>query len=163
VRRRFYDIAFTVALFALYTTIALVLVAIGARVYLHASETLTSNYNERTSTLYVAQRIRQNDSYDQIRVDKIVGSDALVFSKVVGERVFETWLYVYEGQLCELTIAAELGVDASYGQAIMPMQSMTIDLLSLEDGLISITFVMDDGQTTSIDVYVKTRVEVGSM
>ena len=154
-RRRLYDIVFTLALFALYTTMALVLVAIGARVYLATSDTMTTNYNERTSVLYVAQRLRQNDVYGQVRVEHLNGSDALVFSETIGDDTYETWLYVFDDQLCEILVARGSQADLRYGQRIMPMQSMTVDTSRLSDGLISVRFMLEDGQPSQIDIYLK--------
>ncbi|MCL2136071.1 MAG: DUF4860 domain-containing protein [Coriobacteriia bacterium] len=154
-RRHFYDIVFTLVLFTLYTTVSLVLVDIGAHVYLTASDTMNSNYDQRTSVLYVAQRIRQNDSSGHIRIDQMGGSDAIVFTDVVSGSVYETWIYVSDGQLRELLISAGTEIDPDYGQAIMPMQSMVINQYDRASGLLTITFTMADGKTSQIDIYVK--------
>ena len=154
-RRRLYDIVFALALFALYTSVALILVAIGARVYMSTENTMTRNYDERTSVLYVAQRVRQSDSHGQIRVEQLAGSDALVFSETINGRSYETWLFVSEEHLCELLVAADQEPDIAMGQRIMPIQSMTIDSSRQSEGLLTIQFVLGSGQLTEIDVYIK--------
>ncbi|MCL2631972.1 MAG: DUF4860 domain-containing protein [Coriobacteriia bacterium] len=154
-RRRIYDVVFALALFALYTTIALVLVAIGARVYMSANETLTANYNDRTSVFYVAQRVRQNDSYDQIRVDRIFGSDALVFSETIDGYTFETWLYVYNGQLCEMLVFAGSEPDPVFSQNIMPLERMAIDTSRQSEGLLTINFTISVGDERQLDLYIR--------
>jgi hypothetical protein len=119
--------------------------------------TMTRNYDERTSVLYVAQRVRQSDSYGQIRVEQLGASDALVFSETVNGRSYETWLYVNDEHLCELSVSADQEPNIAMGQRIMPIQSMTIDCSRQNDGLLTIQFVLESGQLTEIDVYIKSH------
>ena len=155
-RFRNFDVVFILMVFALYTTVGLLLAAIGARVYQTANETLTSNYDQRTSVLYIAQKVRQNDSDGQIEVVPFGDSYALVFGSDFNGAHYENWIYVKDGYLREELLAPGALPDSRYSQAIMPMQSMEVDDSNIDSGLIVVKFTMADGDVAELTLYVKT-------
>ncbi|MDR0459798.1 MAG: DUF4860 domain-containing protein [Coriobacteriales bacterium] len=154
-RRHYFDIIFTLTLFALYTTIALSLSTIGAQVYTNTAQTLSSNFDQRTSVLYVTQKLRQNDVSGLIRVEQLGDGDALVFTEVYEDQSYETWFYVADGFLREVLMLAGDQPDANYGQAIMPMQSMAVDSQRLSDGVLTISFIQLDGSVSVVDIHLQ--------
>jgi hypothetical protein len=154
-RLRNFDVFFAVLVFALFTTVALLLAAIGARVYQTANETLTADYDERTSVLYLAQKLRQNDSAGLIRVVRFGDGDALVFSEEFNGQVYENWLYVADGYLREDLLAPGVKPESKYGQIIMPLESLTVDQSRMDSGLIIVRVTMANGTQTELYYYIR--------
>jgi len=153
--RRSFDILFSLALFVLYTTIAVSLSAVGARIYLNTSSTLAGDYDQRTGVLYVAQKLRQGDAAGQVRLGELGDGDALVLGQSIGGVPCETWLYVHDGSLCELLLVGGATPEPGAGQAIMPMRSMRVDASRLQEGLLHIDFETADGEASAIDLHLR--------
>jgi hypothetical protein len=139
------------ALFCVFAVCALLLAAIGAGVYRNTAAVMESNYNERTSILYVAEKLRQNDVAGAVRIDSVGASDALVLVEQVSGRNYETWLFVADGTLYEELLAPGGQPEATMGQAIMPMRDLRISANGLGDGCFTVSFTTVDGQVASMD------------
>jgi hypothetical protein len=142
---------FVLALFALFAAGALILCTAGANVLRTTATTAQHDYDTRTGDLYLAEKIRQFDVAGATRIDTVAGGDALVFSQQVAGSTYETWVYVYNGELSEELIPAGSSVDLQQGQAIMPMQSMTVAQTG-SDPLVHITLVNEDGSVQQLSI-----------
>jgi len=167
------DLVVVVALFCLYTGSALILCAIGVQVYRGTADTMRQNYDERTSILYISEKVRHYDTEGSVRIDKVKGNDALVLVEKRNDRVFETWLFIQDGILYEGFFIQGTVPDIRLCQAILPMKSMEIQRQlapgvsgvsgSKSDGqLISIVFTTTDGQTKSIDLWLRSSGKPGA-
>ena len=96
------DFLFTLALFCVFAASALMVVVIGANVYRQTVRGMDSNYDSRTSLTYLTEKVRQNDAANAVTIRSVGDSPALVLSQQAGERIYETWIYVYDGYLREL-------------------------------------------------------------
>jgi hypothetical protein len=147
------DLVVVVALFFVYAACALLLCVIGAEVYRTTAATMQNNYDQRTSVLYVAEKVRQNDLDGTVRVDRVDDTDALVLVEKQSGRDYETWLFVKDEVLYEGLFAPGAAIDVKLCQPIMPMGALTIGQDETDSGLINITFAAPDGQKTSIDLW----------
>ncbi|MDR1714161.1 MAG: DUF4860 domain-containing protein [Coriobacteriales bacterium] len=156
-RRHSADILVVLTLFCVYTLSALLLVVIGARVYQDTAAVMTSNYDQRTSVLYVAEKLRQSDAAGAVRFDAVAAGDgagvALVLTEQESGLGYETWIYVAEGTLYEQLVAPGDRPQPTLSQAIMPMQAMTLGAEAASDGLLEITFTTIDNSEHSITLY----------
>jgi hypothetical protein len=118
------DVFVVLALFCVYATCALLLCAIGAGIYRDASNVMQQNYDQRTSSLYIAEKVRQSDTNGAVEVRQLDGNDALVLIEQESGEFYEIWIYVHEGMLCETFIPAGSEVNYQLGQEIMPVQAM---------------------------------------
>ncbi len=122
------DIVFVLSLFCVFAVLALFIVVLGANVYQNISAGMSSNYNARTSVSYVTEKVRQNDYMGDVRVGDVDGADALVLTSSAGGSRYETWIYVYGGELKELTVKEGTAVSPGDGQSIMELSGMELDL-----------------------------------
>ncbi|MDR2587103.1 MAG: DUF4860 domain-containing protein [Coriobacteriales bacterium] len=153
-RRHSLDLVVVVALFFVYATSALFLCIIGAEVYRDTAEVMQNNYNQRTSALYVAEKVRQNDLSDALRVDSVEGAPALVLIEKRSGQNYETWLFVQDRTLYEGLFAPGDTVDPKLCQPIMPMASLVLK----QDGpLVNATFYTLDGQATDVNLWLRTQ------
>ncbi|MDR2196795.1 MAG: DUF4860 domain-containing protein [Coriobacteriales bacterium] len=152
------DLLAVLALFCVYAATALLLSAIGASVYRDAVGQMQTNYDGRTSSLYVAEKVRQSDVNGAVGIRLLDGGDALVLVEQQSGERYETWIYVHEGMLCETLISSGAKVDYRLGQEIMPMQTMRLAQFEQGNGsLLEVRFTMPDGSTSAIDLFLKSK------
>ncbi len=144
-----------VVLFAVYALCAVFLCVIGADVYRGTADSMSTNYDDRTSVLYVAEKIRQNDSSDSIRVDEAYGSDAIVLTENISGSGYQTWVFVKDGILYEGLFAPDASVDVEICQRIMPMQEMVVSRDPGKTQLLNISFTTVDGGTQDFDLWTR--------
>lgn len=151
------DTVFVLALITLFAATAFMLVLIGAKQYRYVTDTMNENYEDRTVSSYLTEKIRQNDSADAISIVNLEGATAL--SLVANEDGFEyiTYIYFYEGALRELVVTGNSVFTLSSGQAIMELQSFTPELV--DDSLLRIT--VKDAYGDSMDLYLPIHCNIG--
>ena len=149
-KRRSFEVLLVLIVFCVYAAGSLFLCTIGANTYRQVTANMQANYDLRTGVLYLAEKTRQNDVAGGVRVERYNGVDALVLTRQLADRSLETWIFVHEGKLCEVSIAAgtidQLSVVLL--QPIMPMQAMKLTLDS--KNLLSITLQTTGGESSSI-------------
>jgi hypothetical protein len=156
-KRHSLDLVVVVALFCVYAACALFLCVIGAEIYRDTAETMQQDYDQRTSVLYVAEKVRQNDIDGAVRIDSVEGTDALVLIEKQSGRDYEAWLFVQDQTLYEGLFAPGDTIDVKLCQPIMPMEEMVVQGGEAGEGMLSITFSTVDGQTNSIDLWLRSQ------
>ncbi len=133
------DILFVLALFGVFTLSALMLVTIGSEVYRHTVDDMGQNYETRTSVAYLTEKIRQNDTLlseqnyttaDNICISTLNGEPALLFTQIINEEAYCTYLYFHDGYLKELFMKSDnyLGENVlSAGQNIIELSDFTME------------------------------------
>ncbi|MEE8836965.1 MAG: DUF4860 domain-containing protein [Eubacteriales bacterium] len=116
------QIIFPIVLFAFFATAAILVILFGARVYQSTVEKSGDNYNARTLLSYVTQKIRQNDEAGSVSVEDFDGTDALVLRNDDGSDAYRTLIYLYNGQVCELTVLDDTTAELSAGTGIIGAQ-----------------------------------------
>ena len=137
-------------LVALFALSSVMLALLGVNVY-RTSSTGTNGQDLDTASLYVAQKIRQCEDKSLIRTDTLEADiPALVMESVAGGKDMETWFYVYDDTIKEVTVLKGNQVSPEHGQEIMEMK--TVDYNITEGGLIQITMTDRDDSTQSINM-----------
>lgn len=138
-RKFIVDILFVLTLFAMFTISSLLLVMIGATVYQNNVETMSDNFDTRTSLSYITEKIRQNDiismsdiTASSISIDDLAGCQSLKITQTINDEKYCTYLYFYNGYLKELFVKEDrfLGdtvLDA--GQNIINIQDFSIEAI----------------------------------
>ncbi len=82
------------------------------------------------ASLYFAEKVRQCEDKSKIQIKDIdAGAPALVMGSVSEGKDMETWFYVYECSLKEITVAKDSKVSAQDGQDIMEMKSADFEIV----------------------------------
>lgn len=137
------DIIFVLSLFCVFAVMALFVVVLGANVYKSINSNMTSNYNSRTSVAYITEKVHQSDTPGSVKISELSGSDALVLTQELEGQTYETWIYIYEGQLSEVLVKQGRDPSPSAGQTIMELAAL--DLEDSSTGLIKIGVTDVDG------------------
>jgi hypothetical protein len=146
-RKHIVNLVFTVLLLGVFALAAVVVAVLGAQVYRSSAEKMQSNFDTRTSLVYIAEKLRQSASTN-FEVKDIGGSESLVISEKYSDGGnYETWIYAYGGKLYEATVVSGNNVTPGMGQSIMNMDSMNFDV---DEGLVKITTVNESGDEESL-------------
>lgn len=122
------NVLFTLLLLGVFALCAVFVSVLGAEVYRNSAARMQSNFDTRTSLVYIAEKLRQSASAD-FAIREIGGGQALVISeKYDDDKIYETWIFVSAGKLREATVAAGENVGALGGQEIMDMKSMAFEM-----------------------------------
>ena len=120
------DIVFALSLIILFAATSFTLVLIGAKQYRHITNTMTANYEDRTTASYLAEKIRQYDTQDALHISDLNGIPALSLTSTEGERTYITHIYYHDGFLRELVVTENSVFSLSSGQKIIEMGGFTI-------------------------------------
>jgi len=136
---------FTILLLGIFALTAIFVAVMGAKVYANSADKLHANFDTRTSIVYLSEKIRTSagDNYDVRDVD---GNTALVLTEEIGDFVLESWIFVHNDRLCEITITPGDTVLPGVAQQIMDLRSLDAQL---KNGGIEITVVTVAGDTNS--------------
>jgi hypothetical protein len=137
------DTIFVLALFTIFAATAFLVILIGARQYQVTADNMDYNYQVRTASSYLEEKIRQNDAYGQISIGSLSGTPALVLSSTEGENTYSTYIYCYEGNLRELFIMEGAAVGPEAGQKIMELKDFDAEYVSAN--LLKVTFTNKEG------------------
>ncbi|MBD5552224.1 MAG: DUF4860 domain-containing protein [Lachnospiraceae bacterium] len=154
-KRHIIDLLFPIALFLVLAVSALFLVILAANVYQKSVAWEESNYANRTCLSYVTEKIRQNDVNGGIEAGTFDGEPCLILRQSFGESTYVTYLYNYDGQLCELFIQEGTSMHAADGQRILEIKDFKVT--EQEEGIFRISCTDKDGQETVTYAAVKSR------
>lgn len=124
------DMVFVLALITLFAATSLALVLIGAKQYRFVTNVMTENHEDRTTSSYLAEKIRQNDSVGAITISELKGVPALSIVSEEDDVTYITYIYFYEEALRELVVTENSMFSLSSGEAIISLQGC---LFSLEN------------------------------
>ena len=147
-RKHVVNLMFTITLLGVFALAALFVAVMGAQVYQHNAEKMQANFDTRTSILYMAEKIRQTPSGNFVKKD-LAGNDALVLIEDIDGTIYESWIYVYDNTLFEVMIEQDTTLSPGNGQAIMTLNSMSIEEKS---NLLNITIENSQGRKESLSI-----------
>lgn len=142
------DIIFVLALLGLFALSSLFLITAGSEIYHNTIENMQTNYELRTSTSYLSEKIRHAPNAELI---SLKDTEALALYDYVGETQYVTYLYYYDGYIRELHVAADTDLGNAMlaaGQKISKLDSLSFEQLS--DGIIRTNLVYSDNTNTTI-------------
>ncbi|MGL4345644.1 MAG: DUF4860 domain-containing protein [Cellulosilyticaceae bacterium] len=134
-------------IFLLFSTCSCILVMLGADQYMQINQEAKEHFDIRTPVSYISNKVRQNDTYGAIQVIKQEGKDILVLSEVIGEQIYDTWIYEYEGMLRELYIQQGDEVALDWGVELLAIQDITF---KMGEGVLEVELVTLSGKEQKV-------------
>ena len=141
-------------LLTVFAACVLLVLLFGADAYGRLNRRDQISYNHRTAVQYIATRLRQADTANNITLEDFQGVDALVFE---GDGQYITRLYCYDGALRELYSPADLPMTPADGEQILAVEHMTLDL---QEGLLQVTLTDFSGRTDYLTLSLRSGEEV---
>ncbi|MBP3677060.1 MAG: DUF4860 domain-containing protein [Agathobacter sp.] len=142
------DSVFVIALFTMFAVTAFLLILIGAKQYQHTADTMDANYESRTISSYLTEKIRQNDSQGKVRITEIEGVHALALETIENDVTYITYIYYYDNALREIIVNAQSVFSLGSGQEIIKTAGFTAELV--KDNLIKITVTTTEDQKETL-------------
>ncbi len=142
------DSIFVMLLFFLFSLTAFLLVMIGVRQYQSTADSMNYNYEVRTATSYLREKVRQNDSHASISINNIEGIDVLALQSKLNGVVYYTYIYYYDDYLMELYVQDGSSYSLDTGQQIIELSGFKLSKAT--DRLICATITDTWGGTTEI-------------
>ena len=120
------DVIFVLALFGAFAFSAVMLIIAGSTIYRNTINNMQSNFETRTSSSYISEKLRQGGEVDILHSD--ASGDIIAVKRLVDKREYATFLYCRDGYLCELYSAADTDLSEGMlaaGQKITELSSLT--------------------------------------
>lgn len=152
------DILFVLLLFLVFTSSALAVILLGAKVYQNTASRMESNYTVRTALAYVTEKIRHADESGAISPGELDGLPALILSQEIEGTSYRTYLYFQDGALKELLTESSREVTPEQGTAIVSLAGFSIE--KTEDGFYSVR--AEDANGEVLSAYIRPRTEVAN-
>lgn len=127
-------------LFGIFAVCVLGVLLAGAGAYQRLTARDAAAAERRIRVQYIATRVRQADTADQVSVDELGGIPALRLPEADG---YVTWVYCCGGWLMEMYTSAESDLAPEDGTRLMEAAALS---LSLEDGLLQIGITGPEGE-----------------
>ena len=144
------DFLFVLGLFFVFALSALMLILIGSGVYKKTVDRMNENFNLRTTTAYLTEKIRQGDIAGAVTVQDFDGNNALVLTQEYYGAEYSTYLYAYDGHLKELFTTKDNQLTAEAGTDILPVRSF--DATHVGGRLWKLTVEEEDGTIQEVMV-----------
>lgn len=139
------DSIFVVALFTVFAITAFLLILIGAKQYQHTADAMDLNYESRTISSYLTEKIRQNDTAGAVSICELEGTPALAIYTIENEVVYITYIYYYNEALREIMVTSDSVFSLDSGQQIIQTAGFYPEYL--ENDLIKISITTTEGTT----------------
>ena len=150
-KKHYVDIIFIVILVGLFALSSVMLALLGVNVY-RTSSTGTNGQDLDTASLYFAQKVRQCEDKAKIQItDLEAGVPALVMGSVSDGKELETWFYVYDDSLKEVTVLAGNKVSPEYGQEIMDMKAIDFEIIGGD--LLQVTMTDESDAASTLNMH----------
>ena len=139
------DSVFVIALFTMFAVTAFLLILIGAKQYQHTADAMDANYESRTISSYLTEKLRQNDSQGNVTISQVEGIDALAITTMENDVTYITYIYYYKDALREIVVNDQSVFSLETGQVIIKTGGFFAEMV--HNDLIKITIITMDNQS----------------
>lgn len=143
---------FVVILFCLFAASLMLILVSGAGVYERVVSDMGTNYDSRTATSYIFNKIHSADTGNSISLDKFGDGDALLLMEEIDNIKYCTYIYCYDGKLMELFSRYDQTIEPAYGTSIMDINSM--EILKKSGTLYSFNIITAENRSDSLYVHI---------
>ena len=127
----------------------------GAEVYRRVEERGDESSRTRVSLSYITAKIHGYDQRGMLEAGEFGESGAVFLYEEIDGFVYETILYIYNGNLMEMLCEKGWEMSPEYGEPVSPAQALTVT--QPREGLLRLTLTERDGQERTADVYVRSE------
>lgn len=142
------DSVFVIALFTMFAITAFLLILIGAKQYQHTADAMDANYESRTISSYLTEKIRQNDNSGKAYISKLDGLDALAIETTQNDITYVTYIYYYKDALREIVVNESSVFSLETGQEIIKTGGFAAEMV--DDDLIKITITTNANNSQTL-------------
>lgn len=149
------DMVFILGLLAVFGITSFFVIMIGAKQYQSIADRMSDNYETRTLSSYLEEKLNQNDIFGSGAVVQLDSTDALALTQTINQQSYTTYIYAYNGYLWEITVNSDTSVSPGNGQRILETGEMNIEALS--SNLYQFTITSTIGEEYSLYVSLNSK------
>ena len=127
--------------------------AAGAGVYRRVEDRVEESSRSRVSLSYIAAKIHACDRAGMVEIGSFGEGGAVFLYEEYDGYVYETILYVYDGELMEMLCEKGWEMSPEFGEVVSPARALAVT--QPKEGLLRLSLTEADGQVRSADVYVR--------
>ncbi|HAQ39395.1 MAG TPA: hypothetical protein DCM73_00140 [Clostridiales bacterium] len=142
-----FQFIFIMFLFLLIAVLSVMIILLGKDIYSSINEDRAANYDRRVSLSYMANKIRQSDKENSVRIENLNGENAIVINETYDDENYETWIYFYDNAIYEMFTDAGSEFSPDDGMRILEVESLGIE--KLKDNLYKFTTKVN-GESTEL-------------
>lgn len=131
-----FDSFLTAGLFCFFTVSVVFVLLSGVQVYRSTTDSMNEHYENNTLLTYLSVKLKHYDKRDGIEIGQVNDIDALVFCEVYGNEIYKTYIYCFNGYVCELFTRGNVMPSVELGEKIIPADKLTF--LSVKPSLVKI-------------------------
>ena len=150
---------FIFALLAAFALLSLIVVVVGARSYRMINDTAEQAFVSRTGMSYLTGKVRGADAAGQLSILNENGMDVLTLGQTIGSERYVTYIYCDGTNVREYFARDDIAFSPDFGETIFGASRMT---LSLDNGLMMIEIVDNNGKTHTSSLYLQAAKEGGA-
>lgn len=139
------DTAFVIGLFTMFAVTSLLLSILGAKQYHQTVASMDQNYQIRTSSSYLIEKLHQHNTLHGVSITELDGVRALALTSEEKGIPYITYIYAYDGFLRELYVSDSSVFSLEAGQPIM--EAADFDMRLLNGQLLYLSFSDASGHT----------------
>ena len=143
-------------LFGLFASCILAVLLAGAQSYRRLSIRDQAAYSRRTCAQYIATKVRQSAAPGAVSLSKSDDGDVLTFHQLIGDEVYLTQIYCYDGWLRDLFFMQGDDLSPEAGEKVIPASHLS---LSLQDDLLIVHVI--DATENVIELTLSLRTQQG--
>ncbi len=151
------DSIFVIALFTVFAITAFLLILIGAKQYKHTANSMDANYESRTISSYLTEKIRQNDTADTISVCELKGTQAIALKTIENDATYVTYIYYYNEALREIMVNDTSVFSLEAGQEIIKTGGFYPEYE--EEDLLKISITTTEGNSMQLYLILHSDIE----
>lgn len=152
-KRHLIDILFVLSLFCIFAFSSVALIMFGSQIYKNTLKNMDYNFNVRTCSSYLTEKIRQSDEADSIEILKKENLTILMLRTQIDNLEYATALYEYDQHLYELFARTDTPLPLDAGQEIMEITDLQFSFVT--SSILKISYT--DATGISNTLYVSTH------
>jgi len=137
IKSRRFDTIFVMAVFCVFAISVLIVLTLSAGVYQRMTDISRDGHDERTILSYIWTKVKSGDDAGMVHVGDFDGVPALFYDEIIGDTLFRTAIYSYDGWVRELFSNPSLGLTPGDGMQLIRLDDLSFS--SLDNGIIVIS------------------------
>lgn len=143
-----FQLIFIMLLYLIIAILSVMIIISGQNAYISINKHKENNFERRIPISYIANKIRQSDMKNMIRLEETAVGTALVLKEIIDDQHYETWIYCYEGGIYELFTDEDNEFSVDSGLKIMDVKNFSIEKLNSK--LYKVRIDSDEGSAESV-------------
>ena len=123
-----FDAVIGLFLICVFAAAMLIALASGAKIYESISDVMEEQYTSRTALDYVAAKVHACDADGGVEIGRIGGEEALLLHETYGAIRCTTYIYCYDGYICELFAIDGEDFEPTAGLHVLNAQALHFSL-----------------------------------